>query len=228
VRWRERPGSGRQAVFDESVPLDEQAAEDLRPLSDNPNERNYRLIAELYEQLQGNYDRRGDYWTAGDFHYGEMEVKRLATPRRSPVLRWLHRNLGLVAWYRYASEYGENYLRPAMMLLAVVGIFALLFPLAGLDPAAGTQHGAPSLGNAQLSYWHFADYLKARSAGKWLSAAEFSGNSLMTALSVAGFQKELRYEPSYPWGRALALLELLLTSTLIGLFLLAVRRQFRR
>jgi len=33
---------------------------------------------------------------------------------------------------------------------------------------------------------------------------------------------------SYPWGRALALLEFLLTSTLIALFLLAVRRQFKR
>jgi hypothetical protein len=36
------------------------------------------------------------------------------------------------------------------------------------------------------------------------------------------------YEPSYPWGRLLALFEVLLTSTLIALFLLAVRRQFRR
>jgi len=50
----------------------------------------------------------------------------------------------------------------------------------------------------------------------------------MTALSVAGFQKELKYEPSYPWGRALALLELLLTSTLIALILLAIRRSFKR
>jgi len=50
----------------------------------------------------------------------------------------------------------------------------------------------------------------------------------MTALYVAAFQKDLVYEPSYPWGRLLALLEVLLTSTLIALFLLAVRRQFRR
>jgi hypothetical protein len=50
----------------------------------------------------------------------------------------------------------------------------------------------------------------------------------MTALSVAGFQKELRYSPVYPWGRALALLELLLTTTLGGLFLLAIRRQYKR
>ena len=50
----------------------------------------------------------------------------------------------------------------------------------------------------------------------------------MTTLSVAAFQREFVYEPSYPGGRALALLELLLTSTLIALFLLAVRRHCRR
>jgi hypothetical protein len=50
----------------------------------------------------------------------------------------------------------------------------------------------------------------------------------MTTLAVASLQKELRYEPFYPWGRALALVQLVLTSTLIALFLLALRRQFRR
>ena len=53
-------------------------------------------------------------------------------------------------------------------------------------------------------------------------------HSLMTSLSVAGFQRELRYVPSYPWGRMVALFELLLTTTLGGLFLLAIRRQFKR
>jgi len=50
----------------------------------------------------------------------------------------------------------------------------------------------------------------------------------MTALNVAAFQRDFAYEPSYPWGRLLALLEALLTSTLVALFLLALRRQFRR
>jgi hypothetical protein len=50
----------------------------------------------------------------------------------------------------------------------------------------------------------------------------------MTTLGVAAFQRDLAYEPSYPWGRLLAIVEVLLTSTLLALFLLAVRRQFRR
>ena len=50
----------------------------------------------------------------------------------------------------------------------------------------------------------------------------------MTTISVAAFQRDLTYEPTYPWGRLLAIVEILLTSTLLALFLLAVRRQFRR
>ena len=71
-------------------------------------------------------------------------------------------------------------------------------------------------------------YIHAFKGPAWIATLAFFGHSLMTTLSVAGFQKELTYQPAYPWGRALALLELLLTSTLIALFLLALRRQFRR
>jgi hypothetical protein len=55
-----------------------------------------------------------------------------------------------------------------------------------------------------------------------------AGNSLLTSVEVAAFQRELAYEPVYPWGRVARLVELTLTSTLLALFLLALRRQFRR
>ena len=59
--------------------------------------------------------------------------------------------------------------------------------------------------------------------------AWFLGHSLMTALSVMALQRELEYQPVYPWGRPLlTVFELVLSYTLIALFLLAVRRQFRR
>ncbi len=54
------------------------------------------------------------------------------------------------------------------------------------------------------------------------------GHSFISAVEIAAFQKDRVYDPVYPYGHALALFELLLTSTLIALFLLAVRRQFRR
>jgi hypothetical protein len=61
-----------------------------------------------------------------------------------------------------------------------------------------------------------------------VGSASPCGNSSLTTVYIAAFQKDLVYEPSYPWGRVLALLEVVLTSTLFALFLLAVRRQFRR
>jgi hypothetical protein len=232
VEWRRRKDSGRRMVFEEIVNLDDETTEALRPGEGDPDERNYGLIAELYQQLKKNYDERKDYWTAGDFHYGEMEMKRLHSRGNNRWARWLYRNHGLVAWYKYASRYGESYVRPASVFLIVIAVFTLLFPLAGLErnenvppPAASASQVATV---SELSYRHFDEFIRTYPGRKWIGAAAFFGNSLMTVLSVAGFQKELKYEPSYPWGRALALLELLLTSTLIALFLLAVRRSFKR
>lgn len=225
VRWRARP-NGKRQLFEECG--DPRSPTVFAPKDNDPDERDYGLIAETYQQLKKNYDNRMDYWTAGDFHYGEMEMKRLHSPRQNKAIRWLHRNLGLVAWYRYASEYGESYARPLLALLAVLALFTFLFPLPGLvftkpDSGSPVQPLFPS-----LNYGDFAAYIQAYHGPGWIAVLAFFGHSIMTALSVAGFQKELIYQPAYPWGRALALLELLLTSTLIALFLLALRRQFRR
>lgn len=241
VRWRERD-NGKRMVFDEekTLRLDQEATVAL--LSDaGPDERNYGLIAELYQQLKKNYDDRKDYWTAGDFHYGEMEMKRLATPRPNFMSGWAknlglagnrfdkirrdwHRHLGLAAWYRYGSEYGESYDRPILWLFAVLLLFTFLYPLVGLrpPPKSGQQ------GDAELSYSNVNHYAAMGPHGPALTFGSLLGHSMTTAIGVAGFQHDLAYEPVYPWGRLLSWVELLLTSTLITLFLLAVRRQFRR
>jgi uncharacterized protein YjbI with pentapeptide repeats len=236
VEWRRRKGSGRRMLFEEEVDLNRKPAHALEPSGDCHDERDYGLIAEIYQQLKKNYDERKDYWTAGDFHYGEMEMKRLHSRSRRPWVRWLHRNLGLVAWYKYVSSHGESYLRPLLALAIVLVIFTVLYPLAGLSlgkPAAQVsatvaQQASPPVAASEVSYWHFAEFLREYPGRKWIGGFAFFGHSLMTTLGVAVLQKELRYEPAYPWGRALALVQLLLTSTLIALYLLALRRQFRR
>jgi uncharacterized protein YjbI with pentapeptide repeats len=247
VTWRRRPGrSGQRMIFDEEIELSvvdpdgttpsslAGVTEALRTGQSDPDDRNYGLVAETYRQLKKNYEDSRDYPTAGDFYYGEMEMRRLASPQRVRAFRWWHRNLGLVAWYKYASAYGGSYIRPFVMLLVVISIFTLAFPWAGLDrneyarPAASVPRRTPDpIATSELSYKCFGRFVGAYS-GNWFGTAAFFGNSFMTVLSVAGFQKELKYEPGYPCGRALALLETLLTSTLVALFLLAVRRQFTR
>jgi hypothetical protein len=54
------------------------------------------------------------------------------------------------------------------------------------------------------------------------------GHSFVTTTGVAAFPRDLAYEPCYPWGSLLATVETILTCALPALFLLAVRRQFRR
>lgn len=230
VTWRKRKRSGKSMVLEEQVSLDRPVASALRPSPDSHDERDFGLIAELYQQLKKNYDDRKDYWTAGDFHYGEMEMKRLHNKRRGLFGRIFHRYVGITALYKYASEYGENFSRSAALLALVLIVFALLYPIAGLEfnPPAGV---APdSLGYLDRTTF-FHDHPAEQPVCFLWKLPPFLGilpNSLMTSLSVAGFQRELRYVPSYPWGRMLALLELLLTTTLGGLFLLAIRRQFKR
>jgi hypothetical protein len=211
-------------VLDETVNL---VAESAHGREGGPNELNYALIAELYRQLKKNYDDRQDFRTAGDFHYGELEMNRLYSPHWNKVLRWLHRYLGLVAWYRYASEYGENYVRPVLWFLAVVLFFSLLYPITGLHPDSGRGNQfATALACAEkLTYW-CPWYAGATSI--WQARGNLVGHSVVTTLYIAALQKDLIYLPSYPEGRLLALAEVLLTSTLVALFLLAVRRRFRR
>ena len=236
VTWREREGKvkrRKRMLFEEDVDLNHEAARDLKPQPDSSNERHYDLIAETYQQLTKNYDDHRAFSIAGDFHYGEMEMKRLQSRRKGRFWRRVHQHLRMVAWYKYASNYGESFVRPGLWLVGVLLSFTLLFPFAGLYPA---ETCCQSRTTSQMGpvYSDFAKYHPdptgicrfALWVGyTWRTTFWDSG---MTAISVAGLQKELKYAPSYPWGRALALLELLLTSTLIALFLLALRRQFKR
>jgi len=243
VEWRRRKGSRRWMAVEEEV--DFRAAPDLKTQGGAIDERRYWLIVELYQQLKKNYDERKDYGTAGDFHYGELEMRRLATgppgllfravtgkileeQSMNAVRRWWHQQLSLVAWYKYASQYGESYARPALWLGVVLLSFAVLYPVFGLryEPAkehAGIGSDAPVI----LSYGNplFPGQLDAH---RHKAQLRLFGNSLLTAVEIAGFQKEPAYQPVYPWGRVLTLLEMVLTSTLAALFFLAVRRQFRR
>jgi uncharacterized protein YjbI with pentapeptide repeats len=232
-----RGAPGRYCLFEEETHFDDDSHPLGAPLSGG-DARNYALIAETYQQLKRNYDTKGDYWTAGHFHYGEMEMLRLHSEWNWALLRWLERNLGLTALYKYASAYGESLTRPLLWLAVfVLGVFPLLYPAMGLEVNASAQDRG--LAGWRVDYWnankyfsqhpeeiHMADWV-GRATGH-CAAAPLLMHSAMASISVAGFQKELRYAPSYPWGRALALLELLLTTTVGGLFLLAVRRQYKR
>ncbi len=120
VEWAERRG-GRPAVWDE-----------LRPQPDG--KKDYAMIGWLYRQLKYNYEEQRDPILAGDFHFGEMEMRRRSS--KGQVFLWL---------YRVVSGYGESYLRAlgsiGLVILAFAAAFAKL-PVLALQvvPPSGTPH----------------------------------------------------------------------------------------
>ncbi len=223
VHWRTRRGSGKRMLFEEELPLDSEYA---TPLKADDKTREYHLISETYQQLKKNYDQRRDYWTAGDFHYGEMEMQRLSIRKNGRWLflrRWWHPHLSLLAWYRFASHYGESYSRPSTLIFVVLAMFTLFFPLQGLRKADSIAQSASPL-KTYRSVWPS----KGSQHDKVWAEAKLVGKSAIMSLDTATFERAPEYIPEYPWGRLAAIIETALTSALFALFLLAIRRQFRR
>ncbi len=96
--------------------------DEIAPLQDE-EERQFSRIERLYRELKQNYEERRDYERAGDFHFGEKEMRRLNpdTPLTSKVLLNL---------YKLSSGYGERFLRPllwagVLLTLSTYGYLAL-------------------------------------------------------------------------------------------------------
>jgi hypothetical protein len=112
--------------------------------------------------------------------------------------RFLSRWFGLAAWYRYLSNYGGSVLRPVIVLAASIFAFALGY--------AGTTR--PNI--HENCYWSFWDYLGLSLQVSYLNRAglEFArGNSIGVNVFMA--------------------LQVVLTATLVALFVFAIRRRFR-
>lgn len=220
--WRTRDRGTSVMVFEEIAPLTEPWSASLKLEN---GQRNYGLIAQMYQQLKRNYDSRLDYWTANKFHYAEMEMQRVAVPISGWFLgirQWWQPRFSLVAWYKYASNYGNSYARPAVCLLVSVVLFAVLFPLAGMEQAH------PS-GNISRVYTYGSIFSRKASFRETAGAElKLLLDGFLVAIDTAAFQKQSEYVPAYPAGHSLVVVETIVTSALLALFLLAIRRQFRR
>ena len=190
--------------------------------------------AQLYQQLKKNYDDHLDYWTADHFHFGEMEMQRLAVPRTGPLLKpspvlSTGNLMQLVAWYRHRGSKSTRQrirVRPAIWLLCMLASPSRsLFPLAAACKK-GTANPAspPPPPVTYRSAWPS----QSPAHDKLWAEVKLLGKSALTSVDTATFQRSSEYVPAYPYGRAFAIVETLLTSTLFALFLLAIRRQFRR
>jgi uncharacterized protein YjbI with pentapeptide repeats len=108
-------GSRREGVYDENLLLDDQQG------------GAWAHIERLYRELKQNYEDRRDYERAGDFHYGEKEMRR-KNPKTAWGL-WIFLNL-----YCWVSGYGERYLRPLLWAAGLWFFSALGYLGWGLYP----------------------------------------------------------------------------------------------
>jgi hypothetical protein len=187
VKW---PRKGRRVVvYDEIAPV---AIEDgaTRP---------WLQIEHLYRELKQNYEDRRDYERAGDFHYGEKEMRRQNpdTPRGLWVFLWL---------YWLFSGYGERFLRPLLWA-------GLLFVLSTIGYMWWGLHLKDSSSSLAWTYPWINPW-------DWLRAAYYSFR-VMTLLKPDDWVP-LRY------AQLVNTFQTLLGPTFLGLFALALRQRLKR
>jgi uncharacterized protein YjbI with pentapeptide repeats len=97
VKWPQK--GGRILVYDEMASTESE--------DEDGSARPWSQIERLYRELKQNYEDRRDYERAGDFHYGEKEMRR-QNPDTALGLRFF------LMLYWLFSGYGERYLRPLL------------------------------------------------------------------------------------------------------------------
>lgn len=148
-RWVEREWFNRVGIYDEVVEAE----------SDS---QSWPEIERLYRRLKLNYEKRGDFPRAGDFHIGEKEARR-----RNPETRW-----GpwlLLNAYRALSKYGERALPASLWLVGTILVCTAGYVFQGAIP--GGSASALSPGN--LSGWARGLVVSAESTFFPVQSADF-------------------------------------------------------
>ncbi|MCL6565155.1 MAG: pentapeptide repeat-containing protein [Acidobacteriia bacterium] len=171
----------------------------------------HELVADAYRRLVNNFERGRQYELAEQAVVGEMEMRR-CNPQTSLLTRLF---LGM---YKLLSVYGSSFGRALFWLSVFV---LVLFPL--LFPAAGLQKREPSSAQTRVSWWEpWGEHTGWRRYWYTFQAG------LVATLETATLQREPGYRPANDRARLVGVAELVVIPGQLTLFLLALRRRFRR
>ncbi len=205
-------------------------------LRDETTEEGIRSPAQverLYRQLRHNLEENKNFPDAGQFYYGEMQMRRkqmrwpqwpLLWPEKS---HWLRRNVfSMPAIYYWSSGYGQ---RPVW---ALGWILLLLMGLSGANMVAGLHldgdYPKELFSGPPLIDWMWGGAAWPSRVELQMAAHDF-GFALLHTIQVATFSRIRWYLPiNAGWGETINLLTVLLLPLLAALFVLAVRRRFKR
>jgi len=197
IKWQEK--NNRKVISDE--------IEDKKSI-------NYSIVENAYRRLKKNYENSGDYSYAGDFHIGEMEMKRLAQIK-------FFRYLSLTSLYKYLSGYGEKFWRSIIWLIGFIFIFSYISLFTGL------KSNNISLENNmtdKVKYSFTLDYRE-------VSLKELP-NDFCTALThsfeVIVLKRDKLFESNTNTGRILEFFQIISVTILATLSILSLKRKFHR
>lgn len=164
----------------------------------------WRWNSETYRQLRSNFESNRQAAEAGDFYIGQMEMRR--KDKTSPRLqRWF-----LLPAYRVLAMYGESYVRPVIFYFTLSLLFAPVYLWGGYQIGLEEVKYALGwdLGNALV---FGIDYV-----GAYVQALTAGGILAVNLASGAWWVPLVRFA------------NMLVDIFLVGFFVIALRRHFRR
>jgi uncharacterized protein YjbI with pentapeptide repeats len=201
VTWDEE--EERDRVYDEVLIEKE--------MTEKEKEYKYEHVEKIYRQLKVNYERKGDYARAGDFHFGEMEMRRYSYGKNH---RWYN---FLANLYRLFSGYGERSFRPLVWFLVTFLFFSIGNMLSGLE----TKPRTPK----KVKGYNYNLTVNPK------NTKEFWNDYLRT-LEYTYHRMTLRPDPDFKHssydGFLLTIIQNITGPLLIGLIILAIKRKFKR
>jgi len=136
VKWTKLSGKlgySRTGVYDEKVLLDS-IKNKKKTKNKDKDDFGWEHVERVYRDLKTNHKESGDHERAGDFHYGEKEMRR-RNPR-APLMHRFFLNL-----YRILSGYGERYLRPLGWVFGLLIVCTIGYMFLGIAPKDGAPFG---------------------------------------------------------------------------------------
>jgi uncharacterized protein YjbI with pentapeptide repeats len=172
----------------------------------------YESVAQTYRRLQQNYGNSYRYTEAGDFYIGEQEMVRKGRGR-------FRRFFCLNFLYKIVANYGENYWLPLVWLAAALLLSPALFMYRNMHPDSSANAVASTPVNCDWS-WNSGDVFFLNGM-YWKTVVDNLG--FMTFSRTGMFE----YFPD-SFTRFLVITESITFVSLVTLFLLSLRRKFKR
>lgn len=175
--------------------------------------KNFNSLTILYAQLRKNFESRGDFIEAGHWYYREMDNRlnqHYWSIKDKNIFYKIVYQISLKRSYKRISDFGENYFKPIRLLIYTCILFAYFYFYTGFSVVVGSTIEYDFSSN--ISVKNIYDFLRAISFS--LSAMAFQIGKIAKVTSI---ETLLFY-----------IIQIIITATLVPLFLLAIRRKFKR